>query len=376
MKTLYLHIGSHKTATTSIQNAFYQHQEILGQHGYSFFTESSSGRTLSSGNTSDWIDCDHEALRNGYGGKLHQPETLFEKLSAKPGNVIMSAEHFSWLFNADEINMIRQHAQKNFNNIKIIIYLRRQDKLVISHHQQASKGANLPAFGYYSGDSFAIPKSRANYDEYLDYNKKITLWADAFGTENISIRILEKNNLHGEDAVIDFFNLLGIKDDIQSLTVNESNGFERTKVGHLVSQHLPPSPLAHLIRKGADNSGKLLPSRSEAIEFYSRYIDSNKALNRTYKISETDDIFDNDFSFYPEAAQDTWTEDSANRAITNILHSISPFSSLKIDHLKDAALALKHTHPELSYALINTAHQLRPEDELISQNLNEISELK
>ena len=82
--------------------------------------------------------------------------------------------------------------------------------------------------------------------------------------------------------------------------------------------------LKSIVTVNLDNSGKLLPSKDQAKEFYSNYINSNKKLNMKFSINKNiDSIFSEDFSMYPDTKKDIWTEDSANQAILNILKAFN-----------------------------------------------------
>lgn len=233
------------------------------------------------------------------GAKVKDIGLLMKRLSEQPGNVIMSAENFSWIFSQEEIDNLEKQSRLYFDEVKIIVYLRRQDRQIISHHQQASKSSESGSYCYYAGDSFAIPKCRPHFDEYLNYHDRIGKWAHAFGKENMIIRIFDPETLLNGDVVSDFFQQIGIDFDTNeaSYRSNESLGFERTKVGHLVNQALPKSFLSRRIRHNADNSGKSLPGITEAKAFYARYAASNIKLNQELNItSEHEDIFGDDFS--------------------------------------------------------------------------------
>lgn len=375
MRKLYLHIGSHKTATTSIQKTLLANRKLLKKNNIGLFLKNRNGSLSTTGNLSSWIfaGANNSLIKTPEGAKIFKPELLAQKLSkVECENVIMSTENFSWIYNGETIKEFAEHLKAFFDEIIIIIYIRRQDQLIISHYNHASKDPSLPANAYYSGDYYSIPQAKENYDEYLDFNQRIALWENAFGIENIKIRIFEKDMLIEKDAVTDFFHLLGITKGFQSEIANVSNGIERTKIGHIINKALPNNEITQLIRKGANNSGKALPSKEEAKAFYLRYADSNKKLNARYKLSNKHaDIFNNDFSSYPDNRTDTWDEKSANDAIVNIFKSIHPLLTIRVEDLRDAAIAMEKVNLDASYRLMLIAHKLRPSGTLIKEKVNE-----
>ena len=377
MKNLILHIGSHKTGTTSIQRALLEAEEPLKNCNYELFkTQNIKGNRSKSGDAWGWIDLGKkkeylDPLRNGLGGKVPNPKVLTEYLfNSRQDNIIMSSEGFSWIFDDNEIKTLHNFLNKKFK-VRIIVYLRRQDKQIISHHQQGAKTASLPACSYYGGTSRAIPHTKTNYYEYLDYNKKMSKWANHFGTENIIIRVFEKDRLKNNDVVCDFMNSIGLSHiNIASLRMNESDGFERTKIGHLLNMSNLDGPISSLIRNSANNSGKSSPSREDAMKFYEKYRKSNIDLNRTFNICpDNEAIFDDDFSSYPTVSKDLWNEGNSNRAILNIFNAIKELDKLDANFLKNAAIKLEGNDLKLSLELMKMAHLLKPNGPLIKKKL-------
>ncbi|MGR5167020.1 hypothetical protein ACPV5L_07370 [Vibrio astriarenae] len=336
MKRLYLHIGSHKTGSSSIQKALYDNLEAVNAADYDFFYNNPDGSDAKTGNTSSWILGDelvHDDLFSGYGAKVCDYKKLAIELNkSKFSNMIMSAENFSWVFKEEEIVKLKNELSKYFE-VKIIIYIRRQDKLLVSHMQQSSKGLRFPAFGYYKGGSKALPNRRENYDEYLDYYLRVTKWSNVFGKSNMIIRVLEPNYLVGGDTVLDFLNCIGLTSaEIKPVRVNESLGFEHTKVGHLMNEAgIDEGVIRTLINSSLESHGKLLPCKEQAEEVYKRYLKSNEMLNEAFQLCDKNKaIFDSDFSMYPDLPQDIWTEDRANAVITSIISRLNRVSLYEI----------------------------------------------
>jgi len=375
MKKLFLHIGSHKTGSTSIQAACTLNKKVLHQQGFYFFDKTPAGNVIESGNTSSWIPSDksvHENIYNGIGLFVNQIEKLANKLNESHyNNVIMSAENFSWIFNAKHLKDLSNELSKFFD-VRVISYIRRQDKLLMSHFQQASKSPNLPAYAYYKGGCLSLPYSREHYDEYLDYNRKLSMWGEAFGIECMIVKVFDRNNLKNEDVVIDFFSTVGINTtNIETLTINESNGFQRTKIGHLINNSSLRGGLDSVIRKCTDNQSKMLPSRQEAQAIYKKFKSSNIELNKKFNVSnEFEDIFGDDFSSYPVESSEHWDEDSANEALTNIFNALPNLDSI-VDLLRDAAVDLETVDLNKSYQLMKKANEFRPYGMFIKNKLED-----
>ena len=321
-KKIFIHIGQHKTGSTSIQQALYNNSDTLKKNNLFYYRKKPNGKK--DAHVSSWIkpirsdDYDDLAI-------IIQPEKLAIEVSKLPGNVIISSEEFSWVQNKDVLSRFKNSLKKYFDSIVIITYIRRQDSQVVSYCQEEAKsGGGMKESRFFQCENRAVPKYKKYYDRYLDYNTRLSKWADVFKDENLFIRIFDKNHLYNEDVVLDFFKLIGIKKDIQSARFNASWGFEKTKIVYLMEKNKMNKYFKNIIYQNLDNSSKLLPSRCEAMEFYSFYRESNKKLNSRFSLNSTNDsIFDEDFSIYPEESGDIWTEESANKAISNIICTIN-----------------------------------------------------
>lgn len=330
MKKLFLHIGSHKTGTTSIQLACIKNIKILQDQGYDYFSKDRKGRYIKGGNASKWVSRSNDEFRESateadFFVRPKDMDNLVNQLSESAfDKLIMSAEDFSFLLDEDNILQLKEQLCRKFD-VTIICYIRRQDKLAISHFQQVSKRKRSPSRFFYNGGTSALPTELERCDKYLDFNHKLSKWIDAFGRDNVIVKIFEKNKLINGDAVNDFMSLVGVDDkNIESIKVNESNGFERIKIGHLMNRSNINSAFAKLIKSGIDNNNPILPTREEAKEFYQRYQESNVAFNKRFNICEDyPDIFGEDFSRYPDISTDKWTEENTNQAILNILDSLT-----------------------------------------------------
>jgi len=345
-KKLVLHIGCHKTGTTSIQAALFHNRKALEKQGYSLFYKSAKGIASQDGHPAFWTIPFDDPARG-----VFIRADLAKALSCLPGNVIMSQENFSWVVEKIELEKFRKNLSMHFNDIKIIAYIRRQDMQMVSHHQQASKNPNLIAAHLFGSRPRALPDDSDGVRLYLNYHERLSKWANVFGDENITLRIFDKNTLKDGDSVADFSYVSGIKFPIIPERKNESNGFEVTKINHLMNQLSISMPLRNWINSYLDNSGKLMPSRTDAFQFYQQFKEGNKALNTRFNISSEPCIFSEDFSMYSEEAEDTWSEDSANTALLHLLNAFKAPRFVKHDDLllaEKVALALKETNPSAS----------------------------
>ncbi len=267
---------------------------------------------------------------------------------------------------AEEIATLARRLGKVFDRIKVITYLRRQDQFAVSHHQEGANPQTKPAAKLHGHRPTALPETSALQQLYLDYDTRIGHWADAFGDKNVIVRVYDRANLKNGDSVSDFLELVGLGDMTpeKSLTHNVSMGFVKTKMGHILNDMLPDQVVKSAVLKRLPDTGKLLPSRSEAQAFLAPYLEGNRRLNARLKISPMEGLFNDDFSMFPEVAQDQWTEETANAAVRACLDVIKELSANKLvfaaDEYAEAALALKDTKPDLAQRFLEAAKSLRP----------------
>lgn len=326
MKTLHLHIGYPKTGTTSMQVTLYNNQELLHKYDFGLFNTRPDGKeeTVTLGKPV-WVFhnvpfyCDH-CFNGATHYKLHEiieKERLAKFLFNIPyTNVICTSEFFTNV-SQSELEALYPILKKYFNSIIIYVYIRRQDRQAISLAQQNAHGTKQNNYELRA----LRPLKNTN-----SYYEKLQIYSKIFGKENMRIRVFEKDRLIENDAVIDFYHTLGLAKLVPHITIareNESLGFERTKVGHLINYANITPHLKDFLRIQLDNTGKSLPSKKEAEDYYAQFREGNILLNKEFNISpDYEAIFNDDFSDYPLEPEDIWTEEKANKAILNILNSL------------------------------------------------------
>lgn len=316
MAILYIHAGNHKSGSTTIQRFLHDHQEKISESGVWVYSKDLQGRKRR-GNLSWWFD--HSELVTK-GVKIKDGFVSSVANFSKGKDVVISSECFSWIFGDEELLSLRDFLYNYFDKVVVVFYIRRQDVHAVSHYQQATK--TIAEQKFYTGSAKSLPDINDNIYLYLDYNKRISSWGRVFGDENIHVTPLGEAITSSGSLTKHFFSLLGISDvPEESKPSNTSYGWQRTKVNHLLNQAGvdPRSDFSKFVNKFLDNEGKLLPSRDEAKVFYAKFRESNKKLNDRFGVSDNEFIFDDDFNAYPEISNDEWGEETANKAIANLI---------------------------------------------------------
>jgi hypothetical protein len=375
MARLTLHIGSHKTGTTSIQDTFAHNAALLAQHGLGF----ARGDVMP--HLHQFLGFIDPVTVFPQGFRMIQTERLVRALCATHiDHVFASSENFSFFFQQDKIDDLARALSPVFSDVRILVYLRRQDRHAVSHHQEGAKPFRR-AEGQLWGHSLgALPEPNALQALYLDYDQRLAMWEKAFGKQNIILRVFDRKTLKEGDVVSDVLDLLGLGDlSLERLPdSNVSLDRLRAKIGH-ISNSLGDDDrtTASLLRLLPASRDRLMPSRDEARAFLETYRASNRRLNARHGISDIPDLFDDDFDDYPEVSNAGWKLDEVDetlRAVIAALSSAAAEHAVSVDDLRTAAAALMHSSPKLALRLVRAALASRPDGPLLLQMRQQIEQ--
>lgn len=179
MKTLYLHVGPHKTGSTTIQHFLDKNREQLRQYDYAYLNQGSS---------------------NGY--EMARETGAFLTV----GELVRSSSQNNHIFSCEGLEkrksgFIRQFSRA-FPEIRIIavFYFRRQDQWIESHYnQRVKRGAECRPFADFCKEILALGR--------IDYLRIIQNWENALGRDAIVLRSL--HNLSGS-LESDFLEAIGL----------------------------------------------------------------------------------------------------------------------------------------------------------------------
>jgi hypothetical protein len=201
-KTVLLHIGTHKAASTTIQSGLEINRKPLLVNGWLY---PKSGYVYRGQHNIAWQIKDDRRYRAAWGTLR---DLLEEIETSGAENVILSSEDFE-NFSADQVEYLNRELSPH--HVAIIVYLRRQDKFLQSFWSQRVKtsGSSLDFESWLASEVFAKEEGEpllGDYDELLER------WARTFGPERIRVRVLEHSQLEGH-VFVDFLKTSGIGDD-------------------------------------------------------------------------------------------------------------------------------------------------------------------
>lgn len=317
MAHLILHIGSHKTGTSSIQYVLTRSAEALEKAGASYLQTNALGKQAANANTLAKMKGKGAAftstLSDDVADALIRPEA---KLN------ILSSENLFWLHDAGEIARLAKLIQLRFESVSVIAYLRRQDMLALSHRKQVISPIPRPAARFYGYQMSALPEHQPHFHTYFDYHAKLEMWREAFGTENMQVALFQREALKNGDSVADFFARAGLQPPRGEEPVrrNTAVGRERTLLALAAKAAGIGGDALKAIRRAASDEGKLLPARADAQAFLANWADSNARLAQAWKLPDGSPfVFSDDFSMYPEVGTDVWSDAEAREAIAHIM---------------------------------------------------------
>jgi hypothetical protein len=192
MSELYLHIGSSKTGSTSIQRTFFKSNEKLLKHGY-FYSTRSVNNTFSS-----------EAFNSQCGTKIRDDarDDLFQFLAdfneSGVDKAIISSEYLSFL-NSQSLADLSAVLRQYFDSITVICYVRHPLAHCASQIQQYVKRGIGSLDSYYK------------HPPYFSPVKVLPIFKSFFGNDRVICRAFEREQLIGNDVVQDFCNVIGLE---------------------------------------------------------------------------------------------------------------------------------------------------------------------
>lgn len=244
----------------------------------------------------------------------------FQDNHADGNHVVYSSEHLhSRVYDAAAIHELKKWLTPLYDQIKIIVYLRRQDRLVLSAYSTHLRGGETKEFRF--------PPAGIQ-SPYFGYRKMVNQWAEVFGKSNVNIRLFEKQKLYKESIVDDFGEQIGFDmsdtsfvqpiDSNKSLShaaklcliqINREIARQTTTKTKESNWPTIKEDFLKFVESNTSTADKDtdLTTRSDAEAFYQRFADDNERLFNDFQLNQS---FSSDFTIYP---------DSDNAAISQLL---------------------------------------------------------
>ena len=289
-KALYLHIGYHKTGTTFLQTTLYKNRQELLTQGF-LYPKSGVGLGYGHPLLSTLFKL-HETTRVRCIDEQHESKKYWIKLikeikSSTAHSIILSSENFR----RNQDFKFMKDCLDNFD-LKIIIYLRRQDHYIQSMYNEGVK--NLTR---------RLSSTIEQYsEEQCGYNDCLETFGKIFGKEKIILRVYENQQLP-KGLLQDYAETIGFSTKnfiIPKEKLNQSNSAIKTEILRLLNksdidqlqyQHLYPKIMAlDLCPKLKNNKYSAMPPALAAkiVDFYAK---ENESIAKEYLGREDGRLF-------------------------------------------------------------------------------------
>ena len=225
-RVIYLHIGLEKTGTTSIQKAMAEKREALHRESVLF------PKSLRSKNNPSHIRLLLYGLEEGlnrflknypghnipdYPAFRAQLEKDFEREVEASGckTIVISNEHLSsHLVSSRQIESVANILRRVANDIRIVVYLRRQDHMAVSRYFSALKGGSTHEFSFETVSEI-LPN-------YFNFDTLLSRWTRVFGHDKLIVRWFDKGCFKDGDLLTDFADAVNLPLTLDPQVLNPS----------------------------------------------------------------------------------------------------------------------------------------------------------
>ncbi len=287
-----MHAGLNKTGSSNIQFNLYKNQETLKKNNVLWPQTGIKFASRHIGYIDAW--------------KKNKLEVMIDQLytEAKDNNahtVFLSDESFNKF-----INRVTNFAyfKKYFDEVQVILYLRRQDALFESAYNQMLKVPWDKKESQYTLQDYI-----KHTPHWYDYAQVIDDFSKIFGRENITIRIFERDKLHKKGIFMDILsacNLEHLPVVVHNRTINDSIPNASLEIARNLNRydfHLLGDPgfIREALHRALNNlypeDIKKIMSYEERMNFLEKYKEGNKKIaqeffNRELLFNEDDIIPD------------------------------------------------------------------------------------
>lgn len=225
-KRIIVHVGLHKTGTTSIQAFLHRNRDTLKELNIDVY----EGLFIPSNHVE--LHCAAMRINRDSPYKLLHNLKIDEDFRKKIKNhiseyiksstcecIVFSSEGLSYLYYADELKRLRSYLPKG--RIEIVIYIRNAQDYLRSYKNQLR---NTPVPSVIEKDSFAYTES----DSWLlDFETRISKFVDIFGEENVTILNYDEEVQQSQNIIPSFIRILGVtsyfkKEDWETIFLNKT----------------------------------------------------------------------------------------------------------------------------------------------------------
>ncbi len=200
MRTCIIHIGMHKTGSTSIQKSLYGFSDAefhyaalcgAANHSvamFSMFSDTPERHKLNR----DMAD-DPVRMKAYLANAASDLDTSIRACGRR--TLIISGEDIIRL-RKPELKRMRERLSQDFGDIRIVAYVRPPLSYITSAFQQRVRSGGHIGFDL--------------HQVYPNYRKRFSKFDEVFGRDRVALKLFDRRSLTGGDAVVDFCSTLGL----------------------------------------------------------------------------------------------------------------------------------------------------------------------
>lgn len=282
---LYLHVGLHKTGTSSIQETFFVSRARLREHGLAYFDYAANhsqplmwtftANRLSNPATLAAGMSERDVLRKA--AEVERALIAFME-DRSCASKLISGESLS-TFQGRDVETIKAFLERFGHPIRVVLYLRNYFDYLNSQVQELMKwGWTLPALSEAIRDGRVIKPN---------YRRKIARFMRIFGRDAVDVRLFHRSCFVGGDLITDFCDALGVASARMELDVRTLNASLSGPGAQLVSDHNALSPTGIVPRPDPLRLDKL--ALFEATDAGSKFRITDRAMLADYRCAVAED---------------------------------------------------------------------------------------
>jgi hypothetical protein len=249
--------------------------------------------------------------------------------------VIITAEQIGGVLRqANEVERLAELLAPWFDPVRVVVYLRRQDRHAVSAYSEWLRGGVMREPGLPPG---GIEK----HPEY-DYGALLDRWAGVFGDAAMVPRIFARDSLRGGDVITDFLALADMKLPVEAedphRQSNPSLSLEGQSLllaaGRRMEERMKARGATDVVWRDTPAWRRLAvalteampgqgwrPSRAEAMEFMRRFAATNERARRRFFPSQPS-LFSDDYEDLPERPLLPDRDAITRAALDALLHEV------------------------------------------------------
>tara|TARA_R110002012_G_C11597668_1_gene606964 strand:- start:179 stop:1342 length:1164 start_codon:yes stop_codon:yes gene_type:complete len=387
MKKLILHVGFHKTATSSIQSTLANNRLILNGQGFEYPSFNRHGDEIINHSIPFYsVFCEepklyHINIKNGDNNNIEEANndysTQIEHSLDTERDVIISGEDISML-SEKKLFALKNYIVGKGYQLKVFCCVRRPYPFTCSELQEQIKSGNGTL------ENILVPRK----SEYV--KKLMRVFGDVVQFSNF-----EDDCKADIGVVATFLRRIGVRsEDIELQNSNEGFGNQATRVLSFLNQHHPNIVNGQINPKGrgifsksVDNN-KFLLTQTELRAIKEQLDDENESLKELLGEKFCDEKYDSvsssniSLSLANEIIKEYSKPHTLDTLILYLVKNgnfdlIQFFNTNKfsVETYRNVAISLKSAAPDKAFQFVRQAKLLRPNGPLINEIYDELSNI-